>query len=119
MENLAQIFLESANAHEFLIRSFSALRQENRNFTLAAFAKRAGFKSRSYPHLLLSGKRTVNLKNCDQISMGLKLPRELAIAFRIQVQLEKNPGSEYLVHELNDLKSKLGSTSENSAIATP
>lgn len=115
MENLKQIFLESANSHDFLIRSFTALRSQNRHFTLAAFAKRAGFKSRSYPHLLLSGKRSVNLKNCDQISMGLKLPRELATAFRIQVQLEKNPGAEYLIHELNDLKIQLRSSGDLSA----
>lgn len=102
-------FLESNTAHEFMVRCYLELRRTNRHFTLAAFAQRAGFKSRSYPHLLLSGKRTVNLKNCDQIAMGLKLPHELAQAFRMQVQIEKNPANEPLVHELKELKTRLGS----------
>lgn len=106
METLKQLFMQSTSAREFVVRAFESRRKENRHFTLQAFAIRAHFKSRSYPHLILTGKRSITLKNCDQIALGLNLCPELAEAFRIQVTLEKRPESESLKQQMAEIKAR-------------
>jgi uncharacterized protein (TIGR02147 family) len=105
--SLNEIFVASQSSREFLEQAFREIRKTKKRFSLERFAQLAGFKSRSYPHLLITGKRKINTNNCEQIISGLQLRGALAEAFRIRVSLDTNPDCPKLKDKLIRLKKRL------------
>jgi len=107
IEGFAKILLASPSASEFLREAFRDLQSTNSNFTYEKFAAKAGFKSKSHGHLIISGKRTLNLKNVDQVSMGLGLTGQVAAAFKLFVAHEQNPEDREVLRQFELQKKKL------------
>jgi uncharacterized protein (TIGR02147 family) len=87
--DLAPLLLESANYRDFLKKAFACLRKENPRFNYAAFARKAGFSSRSFPKDVESGYRRMTITALPKFAQGLGLRGEPKAYFELLVAVDE------------------------------
>src|ERR1700683_449627 len=81
---------EYGNFREFLRDYYLSQKEEDRRFSYQVFAKVAGFKSKSFLTLVITGKRNLTSESIEKISLALKLNKDEATFFRNLVFLNQS-----------------------------
>lgn len=87
-----EAFASTKNYREFLEVAFKNASEKSSRFSYAAFARKAGFKSRSFPRDTLLGKKNLSYDSALKFCRALELSNDLKEYFLILVS-EKNSES--------------------------
>ncbi len=80
---------------------------ENKSgLSFQAFAKRAGYASKSYPAEVLSGKKRLKLQSVEKFSNGMRLNQELSDFFKNLVMIDLINQGEIGLPDLETLKAR-------------
>lgn len=114
---LSNIALESSDYRAFLSATLDALAstQKRGKFSQAAFARKAGFKSRGFTQEVISGRKRITSQSFPKFTKALQLPRHAGAVFKLLVLRdepdfnEENLSKETIERELGEARDRLRS----------
>lgn len=87
--DVQKLLLGAKNYHHFLDEMFSRLKKESPQFSYAAFARKAGMSSRSFPRDVALGQKGLTLSSAKAFSTALGLRGRLNTFFMLLVERDE------------------------------
>jgi len=87
--DVQKLLIGAKDYHQFLDDAFSRLKKESPQFSYAAFARKAGMSSRSFPRDVALGQKSLTLSSAKAFSAALGLRGRLNTFFMLLVERDE------------------------------